>query len=375
MRRRLNCPTDVAVAHCRLRFRDDILRPQQHHLHTTEEGREGMGKQTVKRLCGWLALGVSAGILATGCGTVHVAVPVQRPAEINMAKFKDVLIYRIDGNRGNAFADGLKERLISSGRFNVVDRTSMQPILTELQLSQSDLAQSDKAAKVASIQTASAMIKGRVDGSYDEKVTYSDQRVYRDKNDKVGYNVRTYTRTGTVNTGGSIDVIDVVTSKVLKSMNQGNRCQAQTSAERDPRPEAIDRNGLFSACTSKNLDAFMKAISPWTEYVRAPFRTDGDIPMLEAGVNKAKVGDMPGAADTFQEAAKSAEMNPKIKPKTIAKAYFNMGLANQYSDRHDKAMEAFNKAYSLDPSADCAEQMAICKRLRAEKAKLDEQNQ
>jgi tetratricopeptide (TPR) repeat protein len=67
-------------------------------------------------------------------------------------------------------------------------------------------------------------------------------------------------------------------------------------------------------------------------------------------------------------------MNPKVKPKTIAKAYFNMGLAYQYSDQHDKALEAFNKSYTIDPSSDCAKEIANCKRLRYEKRKLDEQS-
>jgi tetratricopeptide (TPR) repeat protein len=119
----------------------------------------------------------------------------------------------------------------------------------------------------------------------------------------------------------------------------------------------------------------MKAITPWTEMVQAPFQTDGDLPSLEAGVNLAKIGDMQGAAETFQAAAKSAEMNPKVSPNTIAKAYSNLGLAYQYSDQYDKAMEAFKKSYTLDPSDATAKEIKNCENLRREKRKLDEHNQ
>ena len=329
---------------------------------------------TAKSVCGLLALGMIFGVFSVGCGTVLVPVKVTHPAEINMNKFKQVAITRIDGNLGNDFGDDLKERLIESGRFTLVDRTRLDQIMRELQLSGSDLAQSDKAAKMGQLLPATAIISGSLNGQYKENITYEDGRRYRDKNDKVGYNVRTFTRTGTVDTGGSVDVVDVSTAQIVKSKSLKNRCQGSTSAEGGT-PENIDRPLLNETCVKQNVTRFMKAISPWDEIVKAPFRTDGDLPTLEAGVNMAKIGDMQGAADTFQEAAKSAEMNPKVKPKTIAKAYFNMGLAYTYSAQHDKALEAFKKSYALDPSSDCANEIANCRKLSQEKKKLDEQNQ
>jgi tetratricopeptide (TPR) repeat protein len=332
-----------------------------------------MGMSTAKRLCGWLALGMFVGVLLFGCGTVRVPVKVTHPAEINMARYKQIAITDISGNLGNAFSDDLKERIIESNRFTLVDRTRLDRVMRELQLSGSDLAQSDKAAKMGQLLPATAIISGNLNGQYKENMTYQDETRYRDKNDKRGYRVRIFTRTGTVDTSGSVDVIDVSTGQILKSKSLGNRCEDSNSAEGGT-PENIDRPVLRGKCVHGNVTKFMKAISPWSEIVRAPFRTDGDLPTLEAGVNKAKIGDMQGAVDTFQEAAKSAEMNPKVKPKTIAKAYFNMGLAYQYSDQHDKALEAFNKSYTIDPSSDCAKEIANCKRLRHEKRKLDEQS-
>jgi curli biogenesis system outer membrane secretion channel CsgG len=333
-----------------------------------------MDGPTAKRFFGWLVLGVAVGVLTIGCGTVHVPVRVTHPAEINMAKYKQVAINEIKGNLGEDFSSALKDRLDQNQRFTMVDRSSLNQVLTELQLSGSDLAQSDKAAKMGQLLPATAIINGTLTGRYNEKVTYEDETRYRNRQDKVGYRVRIFTRTGSLDTSGGVQVVDVSTAKILKHKSLQDRCQYSTSAE-GGQPEHIDQAILRRDCVNKSVDKFMKAISPWSEMVQAPFQTDGDIPMLEAGVNRAKVGDMQGAAETFQEAAKSAEMNPKISPKTISKAYFNLGLAYQYSDRFDDALIAFDKSYRLDPSGDCAKEMAHCKRLKMEKKKLDEQNQ
>jgi len=328
---------------------------------------------TVKRLCGGLVSGLWIGVLVGGCATVRVPVQVTHPAEINMAKYKQVAITKIR-NLGEPFAADLKDRLVESGRFTLVDRARLDQIMRELKLSNDDLvAQSKKAAKLGNLLPATAIITGRTDGKYDEKVTYSNGTCYRDKNDKKGYPCRTYTRTGIYSTSGSIDVIDVSTSQILKSRQLGNRCENSNSAT-GGEPETIDKDALASTCINQNVTKFMKAISPWTETVQAPFRKDGELPELESGVNKAKIGDMQGAADTFAAAAKSAEMNPKVKPKTIAMAYWNMGLAYQYSDQFDKAITAFKKSCVLDPSDECTQEIKNCEKLRQEKRKLDEHN-
>jgi tetratricopeptide (TPR) repeat protein len=333
-----------------------------------------MEKPTAKKLYGWLVLALGIGVFTIGCGTVRVPVSVTHPAEINMTKYKQVAITRIDGNLGDSFEADLKNRLVESGRFTLVDRARLDQIMRELRLSNDDLlAQSNKAAKLGSLLPATAIITGRTNGQYKENVTYSDGTCYRDKNDKRGYPCRTYERKGTFETGGSIDVIDVATAQILKSKAQGNRCEASTSAT-GGHPENIDRSALAGTCLDKNVTKFMKAISPWTEIVQAPFQTDGDLPNLESGVNMAKIGDMQGAAETFQAAAKSAEMNPKVSPKTIAKAYWNMGLAYQYSHQFDKAMEAFKKSYTLDPTDACMKEIKHCEKLRQEAKKLAEHN-
>lgn len=308
--------------------------------------------------------------ILAGCGTVLVPMQVTHPAEINMSSYKQVAFSEVQGNLGESFAGGLKENLVESGRFQVVDRQRLDQIMRELRLSNSDLADSSSAKKLGKLLPAAALISGRTDGAYNETVVYQDETC-GGKNNR--YPCRRYIRKGTYQTSGSIDVIDVATGQIIKSKVQGNKCDGSTQAI-DGTPEEIDQSALASKCLTQNLVVFTKAISPWKETVQAPFRTDKKIPELETGVNQARLGDLKSAADIFLSAAKSAEMNAGIKPDVIAKAYWNLGLAYQYLDEFDRATEAFKKAYALNPSSSCLSEIDNCKKMRAEKKKLAEQN-
>jgi tetratricopeptide (TPR) repeat protein len=309
-------------------------------------------------------------LIISGCSTIRVPIKVTHPAEINMAQYKQIAISDIRGNMGQAFADELKNRLIESNHFKVVDRSSMNQIMKELKLSQSDLADSANAVKLGKLMSASALIAGHTEGKYKEKRSSSRETCYRDKQK---YACTYYYRKGRYSTSGSIDVIDVQTGEIIRSKVLNAAYQDSTSAV-DDTPPAIDKDSLISAALSKNLNTFMKAITPWDEVVQVPFVKDGDIPELERGINQAKLGELQEAVRIFAGAAKSAESNSKIKPDTIAKAYWDLGLAHEYLFDYDNAIVAFKKAYVLNPEDDYIREIRNAKKLKIERKKLEDQN-
>ena len=305
------------------------------------------------------------------CGTVNVPMRVTHPAEINMNPYKQVALSDIEGNMVQSVEDDIKNQLIESGRFQVVERSRLEQIMKELNLSQSDLADESNRAKLGKLMAASSMIAGNANGKYDEKLTYEDSTCTNYQT-KQKYACKYYYRKGVFKTSGSLDVIDIQTGQIIKSKLFNNTCEKTNSAI-DAYPESIDKDELGSECLTKNVTAFMKAISPWTEMVNAPFQTDKAIPDLQQGINKAKMGDLQDAVNVFASAAKAAEGNAQIKPQSIAKSYFNLGLAYQYTEEFDKAIEAFKKAYSLHPSDMFMKEKNNCEKLKAEKRKLQEQ--
>lgn len=266
-------------------------------------------------------LSILALILTNGCSTMRVPMQVTHPAEINMTKYKQIAIGNIDGNMGRAFGDGIKNRLVESERFKVVDRSRMKQIMAELNLSQSDLSDSKNRVKLGKLMSASAMITGHTEGKYKEETTSSKGKCGSKKEGY--YSCTHYYRKGVYSTSGAIDVIDIETGEILRSKVL-NAAYKNTTSATDKRPAAIDKDSLASSALSSNINVFLKSINPWSEIVQVPFIKDGDIPDLERGINQAKIGDLDKAIKTFADAAKAAEGNAEIKPKIIAKAYFNL---------------------------------------------------
>lgn len=307
--------------------------------------------------------------LISGCSTVKVPMQVTHPAEICMNKYKQVAIGDISGNLGQSFGDGIKNELVENDRFTVVDRSRMNQIMAELNLSQSDLSESKNRLKLGKMMCASAMISGHVDGNYKENLTYETRKCGDEESGY--YKCRYYTRTGKYKTNGSIDVIDIETGQIIRSkVLNASSSDSNSCYSSDGKPAPIDKDALSSSALSDNLATFLKSIAPWTEILQVPFVKDGDIPDLERGINQIKIGDNEKAIETFSRAAKSAETNPEIDPETIAKAYFNIGLTQCFTCNHDAAIDAFKKAYSLDPDDDYLKWVKTAKAHKSEYKKL-----
>ncbi len=314
-------------------------------------------------------------IILNACGTIKVPVTMMHPAEINMSPYKQIAIGEIRGDHGRDFSNGIKNRLVESGNFKVVDRSKMNQIMRELNLSQSDLTASGNRAKLGKMLSASALVSGYLDGKYKEDRSSKKGTCTEVLGDgsKRKYSCTTYYLKGTYSTNGSIDVVDVETGEILRSKPLGAAYVSSTSAT-DARPTAIDKDSLYTKCLSDNVEIFLKSIVPWDERVMVPFEKDGDIPELERGINQAKMGEMEEAIKIFARAAQAAETNGQIEAKSIANAYWDLGLAYKYTWQLDKAIKAFKKAYTFDPDEDYINEKKHTETLKAEKRKLQEQN-
>src|SRR5437588_1357061 len=122
-------------------------------------------------------LGAIGAVLVCACGTVAVRVPVMKPAEINMAPYQSVAIGGMTGAGNRPMSDSLEESLVNTNRFTVVDRQHMATVMRELNLSSTDLADPNAAAKLGKVVTAGALIFGDVQHSYREE---PDESRYKD---------------------------------------------------------------------------------------------------------------------------------------------------------------------------------------------------
>ena len=304
--------------------------------------------------------------LVCACGTVAVRVPVMKPAEINMAPYQSVAVADMTGQGNRPMTDSLEEALVNTNRFTVVDRQHMASVMRELQLSSTDLADPNAAAKLGKVVTAGALIFGDVQTQYREE---PDETRYKDDKgvQHVWHSVRgeSYVR-------ATFKVVDVSTGRLIVAKTYEEK-RDDTNRALDKRPSAIDRTGLENAARRAVVERFLKAIVPHQEFMYANFQKDGDIPQLEGGIGWAERGDWKKAQDTFNGAAQDSEKNVKLKAGQIAKCYWNLGLSYEYAGDYDKGEAMINKAYSLSNDRDMLAEIDNIHRLQADAKRLAEQ--
>jgi len=275
-------------------------------------------------------------MLSSACSTVKIPMVVTHPAEIDMSAYKQVAVSKITGSLGEAFSDSLKETLVNSGRFKIVDRNRIDSVMKELKLSQSNIADKNNRVESGKFLIASAIITGHTSGKYKENSSrYRDTCTrYDDDGNKHKYSCTRYKREGRYNTSGSVDIIDVKTGEIIRSKRLDADNKKTTSAT-DKTPAVIDKDKLAASCVAKNVGIFAKSIAPWKETIEVAFEKDSDIPDLERGIVQVRIGENKEALSIFSAAIKKAERNVNISPKTISKAYWDIGLLYEYTWKFD----------------------------------------
>ncbi len=297
------------------------------------------------------------------CGTTTIIVPVMRPAEINMGKLKKIAVARVTGEAALDVEDDLISQLLEARAYEVLDRANIDKILLEYRLSSSDLIDERTALQIGKMVGAAAFISARVsDYKYDEQVAQGDP--YKDKDGKT--HVR-HTRNGAAKVTVNFKITDLTTGKYIYSRDVTDVAMAQTFAV-DGRPGRIDDDEMLKSARRNVVRKFVNKISPHWENVNVRFLTDSDLPELESGVSYAKIREWDRAIELFQSAAAKYAGH-----KNQHKAYYNLGVAYEYSSQFSDAIAALRKAYDLEPDNDYMAEMENCRWREREHNKLKEQ--
>ena len=300
------------------------------------------------------------------CSTVAVRVPVMKPAEINMAPYSSVAIGGVTGNANGPLSSSLEEALVTSRRFEVVDRSHMDRIMSELRLSSTDLADPAKAARLGKVVTAGALIFGDVTESYREVPTED-----RAKDDK-GNETVLHKLYGELTERATFKVVDVATGRLVIAKTYEER-RDDTNRGVNKKPNPIDRGALERSARAAVLERFMKSIVPHQEYQTANFRKESDIPQLEGGIGWAERGEWKKAQDAFNAAAQDSERNTKLDARKLASCYYDLGLSYEYAGDYAKATDMINKAYGLSNDREMLGELDSIKRLQDDARRLAEQ--
>ena len=302
---------------------------------------------------------VVGSLVLAGCGTTTILVPVTRPAEINLKNFNKIAVGEIEGRGGADLADDLTDALVSSGRFEVLDRRHLDEILCEHDLSLSGYIDEATAVKVGKLVGAAVLVGGRVSVyKYEEKI----ERV--ETVDKKGIRHVSNTRVGRANISANLQLTNLTTGRILTAKRFDRVAERRTYGYDRP-PDEIDHDRLLAEARAIVVTDFMKKIAPYKEMVRVKLLKDSDIPALEEGINWAKRGEWERAAEVFKSATKEYPRSDK--------AFYNLGVALEYSYLFPEAVEALRQAYEINPDEQYQDEIANVRRMEAEQKRLQEQ--
>lgn len=272
---------------------------------------------------------------------VRVHFTITNPPEIDISKYQKVAIIDIEGNLGDEFYNNLFSKLSGSEYLTVIDRIKLKEIVRDNKMSLTALYDDSLMLKLGKMSGVSAIIKGKYNGEYSESI----------KEELIEYKKTKYllfTREGEYVTEGIIDFIDIETGEVIISELLGRSAKDYTYGK-NTNPDEIDIKRLVNECISSDINAFYRIIAPWTKNVETFFVKDRKFQDSLNGIELVKIGMMEDAIQIFSNVVIKAESSSEAEPKNIAEAYWNLGLAYEYSWEFDKATKCFNKAYDFHP--------------------------
>ncbi len=316
----------------------------------------------MKTLC--LRSLVAAALLLAAYGCAQTArVPVLRPAEINLSGTRKIAVGHFDGRGGNEIADRLSAQLVAGGYFEVMNRDSVGRLLNEKNLNLLGLLSAINPESASGFRKAlnvDIIATGRVK-TYD----YSQSVVEGQAKDKAGKDVTTFTKKGSATVTVDFKIMNLASGEVLASKTFTQTSTGETTSQ-GSRPPDPDRNALLGRSSNAVVTAFVKRIAPYWDSVTVTFaKNEAKIPEIENGINFAKAGQWDNAQEQFQAAT--------LKHPADQAAWYNLGLAYEYTYQFDKAEDALKKAGAIKPCKPCIKEISNVRRLAADRKRLEEQ--
>ena len=298
----------------------------------------------------------------TGCAT-KVKINMLQPAEFHQASLtKTVAVLPFTGPGGQEFAAEIEGTLASKSiddkqYFTLVDRASIDKIMSEQQFSQSALIDQATAAKIGKLVGAQGIYTGAVTAAQVKDSNYKEKRqecvrhkIERDKkgNEYEGrciqwrnYSVSCMKRDAHFSVTPKL--VDVSTSKILYSRNLSK--SATSSGCEDASPPK-DEQELLEAVKEDVKKQFLKDVAPYYVTVEIKLMDSTDHidsadakDKLKQGIDFADKGRMDNACEIWGQARIAAPNSPAI--------LYNLGVCAESRGDADAALNLYKQADKL----------------------------
>jgi hypothetical protein len=299
--------------------------------------------------------------LFSGCAT-KVPVQMLQPARHHQASLtKTVAVLPFSGRGGHEISSEV-ESIISGinidGKpyFNLVDRASIDKVMSEMKLSTSGIIDQSTAVRLGKMIQAQGIYTGIVSVANTKDQFYTERREECERyKQKYNSKTREYESTGecayyrrwtvnctkrTANFSTTPKLINVETSRVVYSQNLSGSADSQGCEDRTP---PSDESVLLGQAQGKAMAQFRQDIAPYyvtnmiklfesTDKIESSLAKD----KLKAGVNWADKKRIDVACTTWAEALSLAPNSPSL--------LYNLAVCAESRAEYQAALDLYKKA-------------------------------
>jgi hypothetical protein len=273
---------------------------------------------------------------------------IEHPPAVAL-KVTTVAIAKPEGKCSDDLAARVEEDFVGAG-VTVIDRQRFEDLLSEHKLQVGALFDQKTAARIGAMIGAQALIFLK---TLDCHSASARNTMATDKKGNTSYQ---FVAQG--NVSGSVRVVNLATGQVIAAQRIEGSGQVQSfSGAPDPSVamEEAEKNAAFMV---------HKLLLRWNETKHIAFFNDSQCNLkLAAGMIKAQ--DVDGALKQSESNLADCREQLKVKPATMAHAYYNLGVLQFMKDDFDTALLNLGEAQKLDASQTYVQAAADCKRAKA----------
>lgn len=317
-----------------------------------------------------LSLAALTALLVSGCSYTPLTVTRLAPAELDIATGKAVAVTTIAGPSGEPLATALTEALVATGRFQVLERRRLEPVMAELKFSAAGHVSDESAMSFGEMTGAALLVVGEVvTADYKEQLKPEVQQCTKDGK---AAECTVNTRTARYALRVSLEVVETESGRVVGARTlAAEKVQEVKATDAEPPPLEAEP-ALGAECRAEVVAAFSRMVAPHKVQVTVFLRTDDALPELEAGNVQAQIGNWTSAIEQYQSAV--AKGTQQALPREVqAMAHYNLGIGYGYSGSYKEGLAALEQAITLDPDPRYREQLAVVRGFQEDAARLAKQ--
>jgi hypothetical protein len=308
--------------------------------------------------------------LLGACTTPAIAVRVVRPGPVNLAQYGLVAVDRFGGPGCDEFAEELiaalhntKNPLNGKEQFDVVCRRDVDKAMDSLR-GRAGKTDDETGAIVERWRSARLMIKGEV-REYGVTEQVRVEQIVDPQ--KVSHQVRI--RQAQARVVVSIEVCDAQGDVVFDKVECRETVTASTKGV-DCQPAPIDPAPLLASARCRVVEQYMRRVMPHEDWVKVRLYSDSKIPELRVGNSFAASGDWESALASYRDGLGRATGELQ---ELRYMALFNLGVAQEYTNRFAEARQSLKEAYTLQQDEQIVAELANLAQRERDYQKLLEQ--